>query len=151
MGPEELAVESVVPHAGNMVLLSRIVCHEEGATTCAVSVDEQDLFSEGPWGVPGWVSLEYMAQCVAVHAGLVARAQGEPPRIGFLLGSRHLELHTPRFRPGQQLEVRAQHVWGKEQGLVAFACSVVDANSRELLAAGRLNCYLPEGSQEDAS
>ncbi len=151
MDPEQPALESLIPHAGDMVLLSRIVSHEEGETTCVVSVGAEGLFSEGSRGVPGWVSLEYMAQCVAVHSGLVAREKGEPPQMGFLLGSRHLEIHTPRFLPGQELEVKARHVWGKEQGLVAFSCSVIDTASSELLAAGRINCYLPDGSREDVS
>lgn len=43
-------------------------------------------------GLPCLVTLEYMAQCIGVGAGLKARAKGEPPPPGMLIGSRELTL-----------------------------------------------------------
>jgi hypothetical protein len=37
------------------------------------------FFAKADGSVPAFVSLEYMAQCAAAHAGLVSRSGGEPP------------------------------------------------------------------------
>jgi predicted hotdog family 3-hydroxylacyl-ACP dehydratase len=130
-------VHDVLPHAGRMVLLTSIVDHTETRTTCTVDVEPGTAFSDADGGVPAWVALEYMAQCIAAHGGLRARAAGDPITIGFLLGSRSVTLHTPRFTPGQRLEVEAAHVWG-EQDLFSFACTVRDAGTGATLVEGTL-------------
>jgi predicted hotdog family 3-hydroxylacyl-ACP dehydratase len=101
-----------------------------------VEISTTSAFYDGQ-GVPAWVAVEYMAQCVAAHGGLRARAAGDPVTIGFLLGSRAVTLHTPGFRPGQELEVEAAHVWG-EQDFFSFACTVRDARTRVTLVEGTL-------------
>jgi predicted hotdog family 3-hydroxylacyl-ACP dehydratase len=130
-------VDAVLPQTGRMVLLTRIVRHTEERTTCAVEVSPASTFADPDGGVPAWVALEYMAQCIAAHGGLRARAACEPVTIGFLLGSRSITLHTPRFHPGQHLEVEAAHVWG-EQDFFSFACTVRDAGTRATLVEGTL-------------
>jgi len=136
-GPTYPGIEEVLPQAGRMVLLTRIVGHTEERTTCAVEVSTASPFYDGQGGVPAWVALEYMAQCVAAHGGLRARAAGDPVTIGFLLGSRSIALHTPGFRPGQELEVEAAHLWG-EQDFFWFACTVRDARTRVTLVEATL-------------
>src|SRR5207247_882287 len=69
-GPTYPGIEEVLPQAGRMVLLTRIVGHTEERTTCAVEVSTASPFYDGQGGVPAWVALEYMAQCVAAHGGL---------------------------------------------------------------------------------
>ena len=88
-------VDDVLPQAGRMVLLTRILRHAEDRTTCAVEISSASAFLDGQGGVPAWVALEYMAQCIAAHGGLRARAAGDPVALGFLLGSRSVALHTP--------------------------------------------------------
>src|SRR5207253_9894170 len=130
-------IEEVLPQAGRMVLLTRIVGHTEERTICAVEVSTTSPFYDGQGGVPAWVALEYMAQCVAAHGGLRARAAGDPVTIGFLLGSRSITLHTPRFQPGQHLEVAAAPGRGAH-GVVSFACAVRGARPRATRADGAL-------------
>src|SRR5216117_2656546 len=72
-GPTYPGIEEVLPQAGRMVLLTRIVGHTEERTTCAVEFSTASPFYDGQGGVPAWVALEYMAQCVAAHGGLRAR------------------------------------------------------------------------------
>ena len=139
--PAYPAVRDVVPHTGRMVLLTRVVDHAPDHTACVVEIGEDARFREPGGLVPAWVGLEYMAQCVAAHAGLRARANGEPVRIGFLLGSRRVELRTAGFAPGQVLEVRARRQWG-DRGLGSFACSIRDAADGRLLVDGHLSVYL---------
>lgn len=137
-------ITEVVPHSGRMVLLTRVLEHAHDATTCAVAIDAQTLFVQRDGSVGSWVGVEYMAQCVAAHAGLLTRAVGQEPRVGYLVSSRRLRFHAPRFAPGQELRVSAEQLWGGKQGMVSFECKVEDASSGALLVEGRLNCFLPE-------
>jgi predicted hotdog family 3-hydroxylacyl-ACP dehydratase len=123
-----------------MLLLHSVVGHDAAHTRCRVEVDASELF-RGPGGrVPAWVALEYMAQCAAAHGGLVARARGEAPRAGLLLGARRLRLAVESFEPGSALLVSAHHRAG-ETGLLAFDCEVRDAAGGPALAEGRLHFY----------
>jgi len=134
-------VAALVPHSGRMVLLDRVVEHEEQSITCSVVIRPDSLFvSHGQVGP--WVGMEYMAQTIAVHGGVAAVQQGKPVPIGFLLGCRSIDLSTGPFRVGQTLHVRARHVWGDEQ-LMKFSCSITDAESGTLLQEGLLSVYAP--------
>jgi predicted hotdog family 3-hydroxylacyl-ACP dehydratase len=126
-----------------MVLLSRVLHHEEDHTVCAVDIDEQTMFRDPAGNVAAWLGIEYMAQCIAAHGGLVGRGSGKPPQLGFLIGARRIDFHAPGFHPGQTLEVTARRVWGGAEGLVSFDCTLVDASTRAVLAEGRLNCFTP--------
>ena len=140
-------IEDVLPHAGGMVLLSRVLSHERHRTVCEVEIDRQSLLGDGSGGAEAWIGLEYMAQCVAAHGGLIGRTRGEPPRLGLLLGSRRLTFHTEGFHPGQTLAVTAERVWGGSEGLVSFDCRVEDGETGDLLVEGRLSC-LQTGTAE---
>lgn len=126
-----------------MVLLSGILAHGPDRTRCFVTVREDSPFRQSTGLVPAWVGVEYMAQCVAAHEGLLARAKGDPIKIGFLIGSRAINFHEAGFRAGQSLDVTAQHLWGQER-LGAFACSVADAESGTVLVEGTLNVFVPD-------
>jgi predicted hotdog family 3-hydroxylacyl-ACP dehydratase len=123
-----------------MLLLSRVLEHAPERTVCAVEVNRSELFRDPDGGVPGWVGLEYMAQCVAAHGGLVARACGATFRPGLFLGSRRVRLHVDRFDAGQVLHVTVRHHRG-DSGLLSFDCELRDAGGGAALAEGRLSFY----------
>ena len=141
-------LSELMPHSGRMRLLSHVVEHRAERTVCAVDVAQSDLFHDADGGVPAWVGLEYMAQCVAAHSGLVTRHRGGPPQRGLFLGTRSTEFFVDRFEPGQTLRVSSTHLRG-EQTLVWFDCSIEDAKQGALLARGRLSVYAMR-SQEAA-
>ena len=145
-GPELPPPAEILPHAGAMVLLSRVLHHEEDRTVCAVDIDAQLMFRDAAGNVAAWVGLEFMAQCIAAHGGLVGRSSGEAPRVAFLIGSRRVLFHASRFRPGQTLEAAASRVWGGTRGMASFECTLKDAANGALLAEGRLNCFTPDDS-----
>jgi predicted hotdog family 3-hydroxylacyl-ACP dehydratase len=130
-------VAEVLPHAGRMVLLSGVLAHTETATMCAAQIDRDTMFADADGGVPAWVALEYMAQCIAAHGGLRARAAGDPVVPGVLLGTRSLVLHVPRFTAGQRLRITATHVWG-EHDFFSFACTVRDEATDTMLVEATL-------------
>ena len=141
--PEFPAVAEILPHSGAMVLLARVTSHAGDATVCAAQIEDDALLRSASGDVPAWMGLEYMAQCIAAHSGLLGLAGGDPPRVGFLVGSRRLTFHAHSFRRGQRLTVQARRVWGGTRGMVAFDCSITDADTGALLAEGRLGCFTP--------
>lgn len=134
-------VAELVPQAPPMLLLARVLEHESTYTVCSASVADSALFAEPDGSVPSWLGLEYMAQCAAVHGGMVSRARGETPRPGLLLGSRRLTLFTDVFEAERVLRVTARHHRG-ESGLVSFDCSVCAEGGDGVLAEGRINLYI---------
>ena len=132
----------VLPHRPPMVYLDRVVSHDASRTVCRVEITESAPFLDENGLVPSWVGLEYMAQCVAAHAGLVAHACGEPVRLGLLIGARRVSFHTDALTPGHTILVTAVHTWG-DHSLGSFACTMSDERSERLLAEGVLNVYSP--------
>jgi predicted hotdog family 3-hydroxylacyl-ACP dehydratase len=147
-------ISSLVPHSGPMCLLDAVLSHDRTRTVCTVDPARSGIFAVSDGRVPGWLGLEYMAQCIAAHGGLAARATGEPPRPGLLLGTRRIVFAADFFQPGEPLHVSANHHRG-ETGLVAFDCEVRSAAGGGPLVAGRLNVYIVsdwhalEGSTDD--
>lgn len=137
-------VSELLPHRGRMLLLDEVVASGPGFVSCRVSIRPDSVFLEGG-GVPSLVAIEYMAQTIAAYAGLQARSQGLPVRIGYLLGTRELALDVDFFRVGDELLVEAHHQFGDER-IGAFDCRVVVGG--HVVAAGRLNVYLG-GEEED--
>jgi predicted hotdog family 3-hydroxylacyl-ACP dehydratase len=144
------SLENVVPHAGPMLLLSRVLRHDDSATCCEIQLAEQTLFRRDDGRIPCWIGLEYMAQCIAAHAGLQAIRAGESPRVGFVMGSRRLRFHRPSHPPDGVLEVHARHLRGRvELGALSFACELrspaatSDTGDGELLAEGTINIAIP--------
>jgi predicted hotdog family 3-hydroxylacyl-ACP dehydratase len=136
-------IATLVPHSGPMSLLDEVLAHERERTVCAANPERSGLFAEPDGRVPTWVGIEYMAQCIAAHGGLAARALGEPPRPGLFLGSRRVVFGRSHFQPGESLLVTATHHHG-ELGLVAFDCEVRAAAGGGPLVNGRMNVYIVE-------
>ncbi len=89
--PED--IQSLIPHAGDMCLLERIIDWDERrmslATTTHASL-ENPLRSRGR--LHAIHLCEYGAQAMAVHGGLFARARGENPMRGLLVSLRDVVL-----------------------------------------------------------
>jgi predicted hotdog family 3-hydroxylacyl-ACP dehydratase len=141
--PDGEDARPLVPHAEPMVFLDRLLTSDEKQTRCSVRVEAIPMFRDPRGGLPGWVGLEPMAQCIAAHGGLEARRRGHAPRIGFLLGCRRLRVDTDRLRPGVGYAVSATQVWGADEGLVSFDCELFERAGGLRLLAGRINAYLP--------
>ena len=133
----------LVPHRESMRLLSSVLEHSEHRTVCAVEVGTDSPFLTGDGGVPVFVGVEYLAQGVAAHAGLRGWVKGEPPRVGFLIGSRRLDVRGHAdFRVGQRLIVEVVRAWGEEE-LAMFSCRLVDADSQVVVLEGTLSVVQP--------
>jgi len=140
-GPIFPPLTELVPHRPPMLLLDEVVAWEaegEGERVeCRVALRPDSPFVEGGT-VPATIAIEYMAQCIAVHAGLRGHARREPVRIGYLLGAREVTLEADEFRVGDELRVEAFHLWG-DDAMGSFSCAVRRAGV--VVARGTLNVY----------
>ncbi len=81
-----------------MLLLRSVLSHTPDTTICEAFFDSafMEACDPGPHGgllVPAAICLELVAQTMAVHDGLLRRAEGRPRATrGLLLGSRKFEL-----------------------------------------------------------
>lgn len=140
--PVTWTLSDVLPQKPPMVLLDGIVAHQADSTTCAVRIDPASFFATADGSIPNWVALEFMAQAAAAHSGICERDKGNGIRLGFLLGSRRITFHVPRFGAGQQLLVSARVAWDDGE-LASFECQVRERESGNLLAECELSAYSP--------
>lgn len=141
--PITLPIASILPQTGQMRLLSRVL--EGDATSIVVEADisPDNLFFIGS-GVGGWVGIEYMAQAVAAWAGWRAALRGEPPKVGFLLGSRQYQCSRDEFFTGETLRIEAQQLLWGENGLGQFDCRIEIGG--EVVATAALTVFEPADS-----
>ena len=133
-------IEQVIPHRGTLLLLDRVLEYDLEWIAVELCVPADSPFHVDG-GVPAYVGVEYMAQAVACWAGCHARGRGEPPPIGFLLGTRRYECAVPLFRSGQRLRVEARREILGENGLGVFACRILAAD--QALATANVSVFEP--------
>jgi predicted hotdog family 3-hydroxylacyl-ACP dehydratase len=125
-----------------MALLGAVLDHGPTHTICSVECAQSELFRQPDGTIPAWLALEYMAQCIGVHANLEKHLRGGGQALGFFVGTRRTLLHADRFAPDERLRVRADAI---RQGgtLVVFSCRVEREADRTLLAEGTVNVFEP--------
>jgi predicted hotdog family 3-hydroxylacyl-ACP dehydratase len=138
MDPSSIPVVDLLPHGPEMTIIDRLVAFDGKRSVAVVRVTPKAKFFSAS-GVPAWVGIEYMAQTIAAHAGFEARLRGDPPPIGFLLGTRAYECTVPEFPAGARLEVVVEQLLA-ESGFGSFDCTI---EADRLLAKGVLNTYRP--------
>lgn len=138
--PLDIPVESILPHTGRMVLIDRIIDYGDEYLVAGVSINEETMFLDGD-EVPAWVGIEYMAQSIAAYAGLQAKTNGQPVKVGFLLGTRCFEANVTGFKKGSELTVTVKELCRDEQGLAVFQCLIT--NGRVEVKAN-VNVYQPD-------
>jgi predicted hotdog family 3-hydroxylacyl-ACP dehydratase len=114
-----------VLHRKPMLFLDRLVDIGEDFATCEWSIGKDFELLEPGLGVPAYAGVEYMAQCVAVHAGARARARGFAPPHGFLLGTRHYRCAVAYFEEGSTYQSTCQELVRDSQGMGSFACRIL--------------------------
>ena len=126
-----------VLHREPMLLLDRLIDIGPDFAVCEWKVCDKVAFIIQGAGVPTYVGVEYMAQCIAVHAGACASARGLAPPLGFLLGTRHYKAATRYFELGVTYRATCRELIKDDQGMASFECSILlDDN---ILAEARLS------------
>ncbi len=132
--------EQCLPHAAPMVLLDRVLETSDQGAVCELDVRPGIPLADDQ-GVPMWVGVEYMAQCIGVYAGAQAKARGEPIKVGFLLGSRRFESDVTAFSHGQTLRVAVEKVLEQDDGLSVFRCEVSGPEGSQ---RAQINVFQPQ-------
>ncbi|MFA5082303.1 MAG: hypothetical protein WC474_07160 [Hydrogenophilaceae bacterium] len=124
-----------IPHQGSMCLLDRIDAWDSQKIRCTASshrAPDNPLRGHGRLGAA--CGIEYAAQAMAAHGGLLAAADGAP-RSGYLTSVRGVELHVPRLDDIEaDLSIEAERLSG-DDNLVMYGFSV--AAGEQMLLNGR--------------
>lgn len=125
-----------IPHSGTMCLLDRLDAWDAEAIHCST---ESHRLPDNPLrtasGLMAPNLIEYAAQAMALHGGLLA-PEGAEPSAGFLASARGVRFAVDRFDDVEgALQVQARRLSGDaRQVLYEFA---VKNAANELLAEGR--------------
>lgn len=132
-------IDELLPHAGKMVLLERVVEFDENHMIAEVIVRNDGLYGDEN-SVPAWLGIEYMAQTIAALGGMKRRIAEKPINPGFLLGTRRYDCNIDAFAVGSVLTVSVKCLI-QEQGLGVFDCRIEGPG---VYISANLNVYHPD-------
>lgn len=144
---------SLLPHSGRMVLIDRITRYGDDFVEAGAQVSPNHILLLDD-KLPYTAFIELMAQAVGAYAGIQARKNAQPVRLGFLLGTRKLEIFAQSVPVGTHLLATAHMSIQDAGGMGVFDCElrwtdVPETSSGTLpsdgiLARASLNVYSPE-------
>lgn len=89
---------ALIPHAGGMCLLDQVEQWDDDSIVCTTDShhrDDNPLRTDA--GLAAVHGVEYGAQAMAVHGGLLARRAGTRLPMGYLAALRDVRLHAARL------------------------------------------------------
>ncbi len=133
---DQAGIARRIPHSGSMCLLERLESWDAQAIHCTTTTHlRQDNPLRTASGLLAPNAIEYAAQAMALHGGLLA-AEGSEPSAGFLASARNVRFAVPRLdEVADALHVHAQRVSG-DASQILYEFAVKDAHGRPL-AEGR--------------
>ncbi|WP_426955914.1 phosphotransferase [Muricoccus radiodurans] len=133
----------LVPHAGAMCLLDRVLSHDADAIRCAATSHRSPGNPLRRGGMlPAVCGVEYALQAMAAHGALTADGASQPP--GYLASLRRVALRVERLDDVEtDLLVEAHALSRGARGFVYdFAVSAGDA----VLLSGQAAIIIPEAA-----
>ncbi|MCP3662662.1 MAG: 3-hydroxylacyl-ACP dehydratase [Gammaproteobacteria bacterium] len=109
------ALSELIPHAGEMSLLDGVVAWDEEKIVC-VSNSHRSIQNplRGESGLSALIGIEYGAQAMAVHGGLLAQRAGKIVPPGYLVALRQVELKIEWLdRVAGELRIEARRLIGQ--------------------------------------
>lgn len=144
---------SLLPHSGRMVLIDRITRYGDDFVEAGAQIKPDHILLTGGM-LPYTAFIELMAQAVGAYAGIQARKNARPVRLGFLLGTRKLEIFAQSVPVGTHLLATAHMSIQDAGGMGVFDCELRWTDAPEtssgtlpsdgILARASLNVYSPE-------
>jgi predicted hotdog family 3-hydroxylacyl-ACP dehydratase len=125
MAIEKAEIRTLIPHAGLMCLLDRVLRWDDESIVC---VSETHRDPANPLRRHGRLSalhaVEYGAQAAAVHGGLRARSAGVTLPASYLAALRDVHLHATHLDDvASPLQVRARRLFGNTSDTI-YECDV---------------------------
>lgn len=139
-------VAPLLPHSGDMVLLDRISDFGEDFLIAETEIRSDNiLIKHGKLAT--FAGIEIMAQGVAAWSGCLAILADEPVRLGYLLGTRKLHIHTQEIPVGSKLQIKIKMSIQDSTGFGVFDSQLIDLTSGEVILEGALNVFSPKDSK----
>ncbi|MGI2170101.1 hotdog family protein [Shewanella sp. MF05960] len=139
-------ISEFVPHRAPMILIDKLLEHQPDTLLTAIHISEASAYFDNTInGVPNYVGIEYMAQSIAALAGVEAKLKGDKVRVGFLLGSRKLQMHIGHFILGQTYHTKVSRLYQEPSGLAVFDCQIFHQN--HVVASANVNVFQPLNTQ----
>ncbi len=140
------SIEELLPHRAPMIVLNKVdnCDFEQAKVEVSFTVSKDDVFfDEKLNGVASYFSLEYMAQTIGCFAGLYGKSLDANYKqdIGFVLGSRNLQLNVSVFENNKTYKVVASKVFFDTE-IASFSCVILDENAQEC-ATATVNVFKP--------
>jgi len=107
---EKEELQTIIPHRGKMLLLSRVIEYNSDHSIQAEYdiTDNCIFFDPAIEGVPAWVAFEFMAQSISALSGIRSKEKGEKPKIGFILSIPSMRMEIPLFKNGSTVRVKVK-------------------------------------------
>lgn len=136
-------VEHFIPHRQPMVLISNLLEYEADKLLTQTEISANSAyFDDKLQGVPNYVGIEYMAQSIAALAGIEAHLRDGIIRVGFLLGTRKLQMHISHFKIGETYQIQVGRLYQEESGLAVFDCKIM--HCQQVVAEANVNVFQPQ-------
>jgi predicted hotdog family 3-hydroxylacyl-ACP dehydratase len=140
--PDHQWIASHIPHHGTMCLLDSVQQWSEQEITCVAyshNAVDNPLRAHDRLGIA--CGIEYAAQAMAVHGALLAPADSETPKVGYLVSVRGVKMAVDRLDTfAGALEVMASCLMASESNMLyAFTLSAEGTLLLEGRAAVMLN------------
>lgn len=115
-------VSDYLPHRPPMLLIDQIVEATGDRVVCRTTIHPDCVFAIDGRVHPS-AMIEFVAQACAILVGVRSARDGDPPRLGVILGCREITFAVDSFAVGDELTIVATKVFG-EHHLAAFTCTV---------------------------
>ncbi|WP_037586277.1 hypothetical protein [Stenoxybacter acetivorans] len=144
-------IAPLLPHSGNMVLLDRILSYDETGLCAAVCLRNGHPLQQADGTIPAWMGMELLAQCIGALEGCFAQEHGQAIRLGFLLGTRRLNLLTQNLPLNRPLIADVHLSIRDQNGFAVFDCRLYESEyplppqqePPNLLIQAALNVFSP--------
>lgn len=115
-------VASYMPHRPPMLLIDGIDEVTAAGIVCRATIQPDCVFATNGAVHPS-AMIEFVAQACSIFVGVTAARDGDPPRLGFLVGCREISFDVDSFFVGDELTIAATKVHGQHQ-IAGFTATV---------------------------
>jgi len=128
-------IEAMIPHSGCMCLLEQVLSFSNAGIVCRT---ESHLNADNPLKTNGKLSkmhlIEYGAQAIAVHGGLLEQQSGNnEPKLGYIATVKNVKWGV--FNPLTEfLEIKANAIMGDETSKL-YEFTITDAQLKYACSA----------------
>ena len=138
-------ITDLLPHRPPMTMLSEVLAVDVPGEAFAVADTSADSIFYEPdlGGLPSCVAIEYMAQTMALAVGAESRRIRLDPKIGFILGTRRLNVRVDSFLCARRYVVGAKCTSADEE-FASFDCAIAESDGR-IVASASLTAFQPIG------